>query len=92
MVAHEDVDLAKLDLFDVVEVTSGPKHDEQRVVITFDLGPLMRVDRILDGQRMQLELGGEPLDLVLIGSVQADPGHTLRIRAETVEGFVQERR
>jgi hypothetical protein len=46
------VNLAELDLFDVVEVPSGPEHDEERVVISLDLGALMGVNGVFDGQWM----------------------------------------
>ena len=54
--ADEHVDLAELDLLDVVDVAGGSEHDEQGVVVAFELGALMGDDRVLDGQRVEPEL------------------------------------
>jgi len=85
----EHVDLAELDLLDVVHVAGGPKHHEEGLVVTFDLRPLMSVDRVLDGEGMELELGGQRLDLLLLRSVQADPGHPVGVPAQALERLRQ---
>ena len=58
------MDLAELDLLLLVDVPGWAQHDEEGVVIPLDLRPLVRVDRVLDGQRMELELRRERSDLV----------------------------
>ena len=45
----EDVELAELDLLDVVEVAGGPQDHEQGVAVALELGPLVGDDRVLDG-------------------------------------------
>ena len=54
----EDVDLAELDLLDVVEVGGRAKDDEQRVAVALELGPLVGDDGVLDGDLVQAELLG----------------------------------
>ena len=55
----EHVDLAELDLLLLVDVPGWAQHDEEGVVIPFDLRPLVCVDGVLDGQWMELELRRE---------------------------------
>ena len=53
----------------------GAGDDEQRLAVLLELGPLMGLEGILDGEFMQAEL---PLDLpqkIQAGLVQADPDH-----------------
>ena len=75
----EDHDLAGLDDFAgegdgyVFDVVHGLEHQEQRLVVALQLGPLMRVHGVLDGQLVQAEHVGHGLHLVLVGFVQADP-------------------
>jgi hypothetical protein len=51
--ADEDVDLAEVDLFDVVEVAGGAQHDEHGVAVAFQFRRLVRDDRVFDGQFVQ---------------------------------------
>ena len=53
LVADEQVDLAGLDGVLLVDVPEGLEHDEQRVVVALDLGPLVGAERVLDGERVQ---------------------------------------
>ena len=53
------MDLAELDLLLLVDVPGWARHDEEGVVIPFDLRPLVCVDGVLDGQWMELELRRE---------------------------------
>ena len=78
----EDVDLAELDLLGLVEVARRAQHDEQGVVVAFELGPLVGDDGVLDGEGVEAELRGERRDFVLVGTVQADPGHAVGLLAE----------
>jgi hypothetical protein len=60
------VQLAELHLLDVVEVAGGAEYDEQRVAVVLDLRPLMGVDGVLDGELVQVELGGVLGELVAL--------------------------
>src|SRR5882757_5134504 len=53
--SHENVCLAKRDppFHDLCR----PRHDEQRVAVLLQLGVLMGLSGIFDGQRMKIELG-----------------------------------
>ena len=57
----------------VLDVGDGLEHQEQRVVVALELGPLMGVHSVLDGQLVQAEDVGHGLHLVFVGFVQADP-------------------
>ena len=48
--ADEHVQLAELDLLHIVEVAGRAQHREQGVAVPLQLGPLMRGDRVLNGQ------------------------------------------
>ena len=61
--ADEDVDLAELDLLDVVEVAGGAQHDEQGVAVALQLRPLVGDDGVLDRQLVQPELLGDGAEL-----------------------------
>ena len=50
------------------------EHQEQRLVVTLQLGPLVGADRVFDRQRVQAENLADFLHLMLGGLVQADPG------------------
>ena len=85
--ADEQVDLAELDLLDVVEVAGGPQHDEERVAVAFQLGPLVGDDRVLDGELVQPELLGHGQQLRLGRPVEADPGHGVGLLAQLLVGL-----
>ena len=76
----EDHDLAGLDDLAsqqgglVWHIVEGLEHQEQRFVVTLQLGPLVSADRVLDGQRVHAERIADLLHLMLGGGVQADPG------------------
>jgi hypothetical protein len=75
----EDHDLAGLDDFagqrhrHVFDVVDGLEDQEQRLVIAFQLRPLVGAHGIFDGKFVQAEHVGHGLHLVLVGFVQADP-------------------
>ena len=71
----EDLHLAEDHRLRLVDVAGRQQHDEQRVVVSLQLRPLMRLDRILDCELVQLKLTRDSLELVLAGLVQAQPGH-----------------
>ena len=88
----EHHDLAGLDdlagqrhglVFDVVDRL---EHQEQGVVVAFQLRPLVGVHGVLDGQRVQAENLGHRLHLVLVGFVQADPDERLLAAGFRVRG------
>ena len=72
--ADEDHDLADLDELVAVDVAGGLEHHEQRVAaVDLELGALVGVDGVLDGQRVQLEVLAHRLDHARAGVVQPDP-------------------
>ena len=75
--ADEDVDLAELDLLDVVEVARRAQDDEQRVAVALELGSLVGDDRVLDRQLVQAELLGDVEQQRLRRPEEADPAIAL---------------
>jgi hypothetical protein len=71
--ADEDVDLADVDELLGVDVARGLEHEEQRVAVDVDLRPLVRVDGVLHGQRVQVEVAPDRLDDAGRRVVQPDP-------------------
>ena len=72
--AEEDHHLADLDELLAVDVARGLEHDEERVAaVDLELGALVGVDGVLDGQRVQLEVPADRLDHARARVVQADP-------------------
>ena len=79
--AEEDQDLAELDDLLLVDVARGLEHDEDRVAVEVELGPLVCVDRVLDGELVEVEL---PLDGVELGRgrlVEPDPDERVVVDA-----------
>lgn len=77
--AGEDHDLAGVDdlaggrQFGVFDVRDGLEDGEQDIAVVLDLGSLMGLDGVLDGERMQAEQLRDPRELRLGGLVQAEP-------------------
>ena len=69
--ADDQVGLAILD-FPAGQLGS-PQHDEQRVVVDIELGPLVCLICVLDHQLMKAELGFEDAEQRLIRLVQTEP-------------------
>ncbi len=69
----EQQDLARLDVVAVVHVADGLEDDEQGVAVDLELGPLVRVDGVLDRQLVQVELARDGVELLLGGLEDADP-------------------
>jgi hypothetical protein len=88
-VADEDVELAEVDLLDLVEVSGRAEHHEQRVPVSVRLGPLVGDDGVLDRQLVQVELLRDVEDHRVLGPVEADPGHAARGALQAFEGFAQ---
>lgn len=57
--ADEDVQLAEVDLLLGVEVAGGAQDDEERLAVALQLGALMGLQCVLDGQLVQVELRGK---------------------------------
>ena len=69
----EQVRLAKGDA--PVDHLGGPGDHEESFAILLELGPLVRLQGILDGKLMQAELRLELAQEVEAGLMQADPDH-----------------
>src|SRR5918994_1554329 len=74
--SHKEVDLAELDHLLLVQVTGRLEHEEERIAVALQLGPLVGVSRILDRQPVQAELPGDGGELLPRRLVEADPSHT----------------
>ncbi|GAA2924572.1 hypothetical protein GCM10020221_20640 [Streptomyces thioluteus] len=82
--------------FGVLDIVDGLEDREQRVVVALQLGPLVGVDRVLHGQRVQPELPGDACELLLRGScspIQANPpsARTRRIASAGPHGELTRR-
>ena len=82
-VADEQQDLADLHGLAVVVVTGGLQHHEQRAVVVLDLGPLVRLDRVLDCELVEMELARHGVELLWARLLEADP-HELSLGAVAV--------
>src|SRR4051794_37771404 len=80
-VAYEQKDLADLHGLDVVVVVRGLQHEEQRVAVELDLRTLERVDRVLHGELVQVELARDRVELGLRRLLQPDPHESALARA-----------
>ena len=58
-------------------VVDGLEHQEQGVVVAFDLGPLVGMHGVFHRQRMQPEQIGDGIHLHVVGFVQTDPHECL---------------
>ena len=72
-VADEEHHLAGLDVARRLDVAQRLEHDEHRALVVLDLGPLVAVDRVLDGQRVQLQLLVDEVELGVGRVLQTDP-------------------
>lgn len=87
--ADEHVQLAEFDGLRRVEVASRLQDDEQRVVVPLELGPLVGLDGVFDGQLVQAELAREGLELAAVRAVETDPRHPVGLRAKALVGLGQ---
>ena len=60
----EQQDLAGLDDLLGVDVARALEHDQQRLAVELHLRPLVGLDRVLDGQLMQVELARDRIELL----------------------------
>jgi hypothetical protein len=83
----EDHDLAGVDDLAgrgqpvVLHVPGGGQHHEQDVVVALELGPLVGVDGVLDGQRVQPVVLGDGAQLVLGRRVEPEPDEAAPVTA-----------
>jgi hypothetical protein len=77
--ADKDVDLAKVDLLDVVTVLGGPKHEEQALAVVFQFGALMPGERVFNGQGVKVEFLAAGLQFGGILPLAPDPRHPLAL-------------
>ena len=77
--ADEHVDLAGLDRVLLVDVPERLEHEEERVVVALELGTLVGVAGVLDGERVQAERARDEVELVGARVVDADPLEVARV-------------
>ena len=85
---EKDVQFAEFDLFGLVDVPRGPENDEQLFGVPFQFRPLVGCDGVLDGEPVQAELVCHSHDFGDLGSVQADPCHSVPL-AHDLEGDIE---
>ena len=71
----------------MLDVPHGLDHQEQRVVVAFELRPLVRFERVLYRQLVQPEGVGDALDLVGIRLVQPDPDESVAPLTDLLDGL-----
>src|ERR671912_2888919 len=77
--SHKEVDFAELDPLLLVQVAGRLEHDEERIPVALQLGPLVGVSRILDRQPVQAELPGDGRELLFRRLVEAYPRYTTSV-------------
>src|SRR5829696_5874486 len=85
--SHKEVDFAELDPLLLVQVTGRLEHDEERIYVALQLGPLVGVRRILDRQPVQAELPCHGRELLFRRLVEADPRHTAPVSYSLIDLF-----
>ena len=78
----EDQDLAGLDELFGILVGHGLEHDEERIAVVLELWALVRLQRILDRELVQVELRADSLELLDGRLDEADPDE--RVVAESM--------
>ena len=71
--ADEEEDLAERHGLLAVDVARRLDHDEQRVVVDLELRALVRLERVLDGELVELERGPHLRELLFRRLVEAQP-------------------
>lgn len=82
--AKEGVGFAILDA--LIDHLRGGHHHEQRIAVGLDLGPLVRVARILDGQVVQAEFLLQFQQHIIVGVVQAYPDEAVATGDDIADG------
>jgi hypothetical protein len=75
MLPHEDMCLAELYFFGLVEVSGGLEYNEKRLIVALDLRPLVGIYGVLNSQFVQPELLGDGGELLLGGLIKSNPSH-----------------
>ena len=88
VIADEHVQLREVDLLAPVVVPRRAQHDEQRLAVPLELGPLMRLHRVLDRELVQVELRRQGRQVRLVRADEPDPGQVAGVR---VASFAQQR-
>lgn len=79
--SREDVDLAELDGLRLIDIARGPKHEEQALAVALQLGTLVRLHGVLDGERVQIKLARDLVELLRVRAIQADPRNAVPVAA-----------
>ncbi|KAG0741551.1 hypothetical protein G6F24_016683 [Rhizopus arrhizus] len=82
--AEEGMRFAILDA--LIDHLRGGHHHEQRIAVSLDLGPLVRVARILDGQVVQAEFLLQFQQDIVVGIVQAHPDEAVATGNDIADG------
>ena len=90
-VADEEHHLTGLHVRGLFDVAQGLHHDEDRVVVELDLGPLVALDGVLDRERVELELVVDEVELGVGGVLQPDPEERVGVvaAAQLLEGVAE---
>jgi hypothetical protein len=80
-VADEDEDLAELDRPVALAVARRLEDDEQRVVERLELRPLVRLDRVLDGELVEREVALHRIELLDGRLVETEPDERVPLTA-----------
>ncbi len=89
VLADEHVQLAELDLLDVVEVAGGAQHDEQRRPYRSSFGRWCAMIASSTASGCRSNSVGQRAQLVLVGPVEADPRHPAVLLAQLVERLAE---
>jgi len=81
---HEDVRLADLQAPALGVHPGRAQHDEEAAIVELELGPLVRAQRVLDGQVVQPELLLYAAEQGLFRLVEPDPDEGIGVLLEDV--------
>jgi hypothetical protein len=84
--AQEEIELGRVELLSTSEV-HRVRHDEEIVLVVFDLGQAARCDAVLDGQGVEREDALQHLlDLLVSRILQVDPEVKSLVRTHDAQG------
>jgi hypothetical protein len=72
-VADEDLDLAQLDRGGLPDVADRLQNNEERIAVDLELRALVRLDRVLDGELVEVELPADGVELLVGRLVEPEP-------------------
>jgi hypothetical protein len=70
---YEEEDLAELNDLLGIDVAGRLEHQKKRIAVPFELGPLVRFNRVFHGQLVEIELASNALELVRSRFIEAEP-------------------